>query len=324
MRSPNESTQRDHGDRTFDTTLLTLRLLNGVLFVAHGWAKLGDLRGFSEWLGQIGVPWPGLVSPMVACVELVGGVLLLLGVFSRLAALGHAVIMMVAIGLVHQPWVHGLTGHEGMEFPLTLLVTSGIIVFEGGGRYSLRHTLQSLRARGDRAQGGGHRWSQRAGAWFGWFATAMLLAAATSCDPDGDRSETRREDGAAGEVIEAESELWRRFQESDIEQMMAMLDDDFTAFSGSYPFRMDSAEAEEAHLRDFVQSLDGQVLDWKMLDPRVQVLGDAGVLTYLFSTEVSIRGQKQHRTGKNTAVWVRRPDGWKQAHYQYCFNPLDV
>jgi putative oxidoreductase len=83
---------------------LPLRLIVGIGFMEHGWAKLS--RGadvFAGILGAIGVPQPELMSWMVIVVELDGGLAVLLGAFIPIASIPMTIILLVAIFTVHLP-----------------------------------------------------------------------------------------------------------------------------------------------------------------------------------------------------------------------------
>jgi putative oxidoreductase len=86
-----------------DAACLLLRLVLAVVFVAHGWQKFYDwtIDGTTERFVEWGVPFPEIAAPAVAVLELVGGGLLGLGVFTRLIALALAGTMIGALVLVH-------------------------------------------------------------------------------------------------------------------------------------------------------------------------------------------------------------------------------
>jgi putative oxidoreductase len=128
--------------------LTLLRMITGVILAAHGWEKL---VGYSEWHGTVvslGLPLPDVMAPLAIAGELGGGVGLVLGLLTRVAGLGAAVTMGVAIATVHIS--HGLFARDnGFEFPLLLLASSLFFVLRGGGAASL-DALWSRRP-GDRA-----------------------------------------------------------------------------------------------------------------------------------------------------------------------------
>ena len=80
---------------------LVVRVLAGIIMFAHGWQKLqGGPSGFGQALAGLGVPLPQLMAYVVTFVELIGGVLLIVGLLSRLTALLLTIDLVVAILLV--------------------------------------------------------------------------------------------------------------------------------------------------------------------------------------------------------------------------------
>ncbi len=123
--------------RQIDTALAVLRVVLGITFILHGGQKL-FVFGFSGVTGafaQMGIPAPGLLGPFVAFVEFFGGIAILLGLLTRLAALGIGATMVVAILTVHLK--NGFFAPTGIEFPLSLLGSAVALVITGAGDFSL-------------------------------------------------------------------------------------------------------------------------------------------------------------------------------------------
>jgi putative oxidoreductase len=117
--------------------LTLLRLVLGLTFIMHGGQKLFvyGFAGVAAGFGQMGIPMPGLLGPFVALVEFFGGIAILFGLLTRLAALGLASTMVVAILTVHLK--AGFFNPGGVEFPLSLLGMAITLVVTGAGAFSL-------------------------------------------------------------------------------------------------------------------------------------------------------------------------------------------
>ncbi len=128
-----------------DRGLLLLRLAIGSVFVAHGAQKLFvfGLAGTTGFLESIGVPFATLNAVLLIGVELGGGLAIVSGLFTRTAGTLTAFAMAVAVTVVHLP--NGYFLPNGMEFALTLLVSSVALTQTGAGRYSLDAWLFSRR-----------------------------------------------------------------------------------------------------------------------------------------------------------------------------------
>jgi uncharacterized membrane protein YphA (DoxX/SURF4 family) len=81
-----------------DYSLLVLRVFLGALFLTYGTLKfLGGVQGFAGYLEQHGVPLPGLMAPIVMAIEFFGGLAIILGTSTRLAALLLSGVMVIAM-----------------------------------------------------------------------------------------------------------------------------------------------------------------------------------------------------------------------------------
>ncbi len=123
--------------RQVDLGLLVLRLALGIVFLVHGGQKLFvfGLAGVTGGFTQMGVPMPGVTAPLVALVEFGGGVALVLGLLTRLAALGIAADMLGAMLLVHLP--NGFFLPTGYEYALLLCLQAVTLIITGAGAYSM-------------------------------------------------------------------------------------------------------------------------------------------------------------------------------------------
>lgn len=111
--------------------MFLLRVVVGLVFVAHGWAKLQGMEGTIGFFASLGLA--PFFAYIVAWVEFLGGLALVLGVFSRWAGYLLAVVMVFAIFLIKIKM--GFLG--GYEFDLVLLAALLAIAWSGSGSYSV-------------------------------------------------------------------------------------------------------------------------------------------------------------------------------------------
>ena len=128
-------------DRLQPLALLIVRLTLGTIMAVHGYHKVfGGLQHFAHMVGSMGLPvWLGYVSAF----RLLGGLLILVGFFTRPAALALCINLCVAIWKVHLH--NGLLGspdHPGFEFPLAAATLAFALIFFGAGPISIDHVLR--------------------------------------------------------------------------------------------------------------------------------------------------------------------------------------
>ncbi|MGM0589199.1 MAG: DoxX family protein [Bacteroidota bacterium] len=112
---------------------LVLRIGLAAVFIVHGWGKLTGIEGTAGFFGNVGIPLPSVMAWVVALVEFVGGILLLVGFQTRIAAALIAIVMIVA--MITVKFAKGFSG--GWEFDFVLFLMAVSLMFSGGGAASI-------------------------------------------------------------------------------------------------------------------------------------------------------------------------------------------
>ena len=120
--------------RLLNVGLVALRIAVATIFIRHGAQKL-FVFGFAGVAGaftQMGVPFPGLMGPLIGLLEFFGGIALVIGLLTRLIALGLVFDMLGAILLVQLK-----NGFSRYELEFLLLGSSLALVLTGAGGFSV-------------------------------------------------------------------------------------------------------------------------------------------------------------------------------------------
>lgn len=122
--------------------LTALRIATGFIFAAHGWQKYSQftIAGTQGAFAEMGVPMATVVAPVIATLELFGGIALILGLLSRPIAALLALTMLGALVLVHAP-AGVFLADNGYELVLILGAAALSIALIGPGRISVDHAL---------------------------------------------------------------------------------------------------------------------------------------------------------------------------------------
>ena len=120
---------------------LFARVVAGWVFLWTGWGKLTHLplvtQNFEGW----GIPAPGLFAPVASGIEFLGGILLILGLLTRISAGALGVVMIVAVKAAQWDDVDSLTSFLGLEEIMYLALFLWLAI-AGAGRVSLDHLLE--------------------------------------------------------------------------------------------------------------------------------------------------------------------------------------
>lgn len=120
---------------------LAARFVVGWVFLWAGWGKLQNLPQITQNFVEWGIPFPGVMTPFVAGIEFVGGVLLLVGLFTRIAAPTLVVVMVVATLAAKLDQVDSLEALLGFE-EVAYMALFGWLGVAGPGPVSLDYLLQ--------------------------------------------------------------------------------------------------------------------------------------------------------------------------------------
>jgi putative oxidoreductase len=135
-----------------DYMLMQSRVVLGVIFFAHGAQKVFGWfggPGFDQTVRMFvqGMGIPAFFAVLAILAEFLGGIGLLIGLLSRIAAFGIAVNMVVAVLVVHAQnglfmnWLGNQRG-EGFEFHLLALAMALVVLVRGAGAWSLDRVLE--------------------------------------------------------------------------------------------------------------------------------------------------------------------------------------
>ena len=122
-----------------DIANMGMRAAIGVIFIVHGFGKFGN-PGFGGWISSMGIPAEMQIP--IALAEFVPGILLLIGVLTRISGALLSIVMLGAIFLVKG--ASSLDGPKGYEYDLILLAASLVVIVAGPGKVSISHAIKKL------------------------------------------------------------------------------------------------------------------------------------------------------------------------------------
>jgi putative oxidoreductase len=128
-----------------DVALLVLRILLGVVFIPHGMQKILGFSGTMQmFTTNLHIPW--VFAFLAIMAEFLGSWGLITGLFTRVAAFGIAVNMLVAVYMLH--WQNGFFMNwfgnqkgEGYEYHILVVAIALALMIKGGGKWSIDRAL---------------------------------------------------------------------------------------------------------------------------------------------------------------------------------------
>ena len=136
--------------------LLAVRLYWGWQFWQAGWGKLTHIAKVTQYFTSLGVPAPALNAYFISTLETIGGILLALGLFSRLISLPLAIDMIMAYLIADRDALKAVFSDPDKLYaatPYTYLFASLLILFFGPGKFSLDSLMVWYRRKYALAQG---------------------------------------------------------------------------------------------------------------------------------------------------------------------------
>ncbi|QES46785.1 DoxX family protein [Streptomyces venezuelae] len=132
----------------YDVGLPVLRVVLGAIMVVHGTQKLfmwfdgGGIKGTGGFFSKAGYPAGEVMATIAGLTETLGGLGLILGLVTPLAAAGIVGVMINAISV---KWVGSVIGQEGIEFEALIVAAAATLALTGPGRLAVDHYLPVLR-----------------------------------------------------------------------------------------------------------------------------------------------------------------------------------
>jgi putative oxidoreductase len=128
-------------------SLLAIRLVLAYGFYQAAMNKIGNVSGIAEWFASMNYPFPTLNAYLATGTEMLGVVLLIIGLGTRIISIPLIIVMLVAIFTVHFP--NGFeAGDNGFEIPLYYGLMLLILLTHGGGKLSLDYLIGKSRSKG--------------------------------------------------------------------------------------------------------------------------------------------------------------------------------
>jgi len=116
--------------------ILVARILISILFILAGFGKLTAISATAGWFGSIGLPMPTVTTVVVGLVELLGGISVLVGFQTRIAAIVLAVFTLAATAVAHLDFSQA---GNALMLQKNLGITGGLLLLAvlGAGAYSI-------------------------------------------------------------------------------------------------------------------------------------------------------------------------------------------
>lgn len=122
-----------------DLALSLLRIMLGIVLVAHGYGKVTHGFAVGFFANNAHIFLPQITGPFISLLELIGGICLIIGLFTRYLGVVY-VIEFIVVMYVRLFTLH--VGYHGSELELMILFTAVLLATNGGGRLSVDHSVR--------------------------------------------------------------------------------------------------------------------------------------------------------------------------------------
>ncbi len=116
---------------------LPIRIIAGITFILHGLPKFSNSYGTQGFFGSVGLP-PELALP-ISLLEIIGGIVLILGILTRIASILFIIEMIYTTLIIK--FSHGFSGPGGFEVDLLVLSIVISLLISGPGRISIERDV---------------------------------------------------------------------------------------------------------------------------------------------------------------------------------------
>ncbi len=116
---------------------LPIRIILGIVLIFHGWSKLINIGGTTQFFDSVGIPIAAVFAVVVALLEFAGGILILIGLLTRITSLFLTIEFLVVLLLLGIK--RGFTAQTELE--LFVFACSLALLLIGSGRLALAHVL---------------------------------------------------------------------------------------------------------------------------------------------------------------------------------------
>ncbi len=123
-------------ERKHDIALLLLRIATGIIFIAHGWQKVANPEVASNFFASQGLP--GFLAIVVGYIEVIGGLMVLIGLWTSIAAIALSIIIAIALFYVKGGAIFRAFNVPVFESELSLLAMSLALTLKGSGKIAVR------------------------------------------------------------------------------------------------------------------------------------------------------------------------------------------